>query len=104
MDTQGSIQPGYSLRARRVRPGRGSLPTAIDSGHSDVASRARLNLGVLLEQTGEYDLAEEAYQQAVDSGHPEVAPEGMRNLRGLPMRFPEKDPFPSPTESGRRSQ
>ena len=39
---------------------------------------------------GEYDLAEDAYQQAIDSGHPEVAPEGMRNLRGLPMRFPMK--------------
>jgi tetratricopeptide (TPR) repeat protein len=77
---------------------------AIDSGHSDVASRARLNMGVLLEQTGEYDLAEEAYRRAVDSGHPEVALEGMRNLQGLLMRFPEKNPSTPPTESDRRSQ
>ena len=63
---------------------------AIDSGHSDAATKARLNLGVLFEQLGEYDLAEEAYQQVIDSGHPEVAPEGMRNLRGLPMRFPKE--------------
>jgi tetratricopeptide (TPR) repeat protein len=63
---------------------------AIDSGHSDAATKARLNLGVLFEQLGEYDLAEEAYQQVIDSGHPEVAPEGVRNLRGLPMRFPKE--------------
>jgi tetratricopeptide (TPR) repeat protein len=59
---------------------------AIASEHPDAASKARLNLGVLLEQRGAYDLAEQAYQQAINSGHPEVAPEGMRNLRGLPMR------------------
>jgi tetratricopeptide (TPR) repeat protein len=35
---------------------------AIASEHPDAAARARLNLGVLLEQRGEYDLAEEAYQ------------------------------------------
>src|SRR5215203_3041194 len=63
---------------------------AIASKHPDAASKARLNLGVLVEQRGAYDLAEEAYQQAIDSGHPEVAPEGMRNLRGLPMRFPKR--------------
>jgi tetratricopeptide (TPR) repeat protein len=67
---------------------------AIDSKRSDAASRARLNLGVLLEQRGAYDLAEKAYQQAINSGHPEVAPEGMRNLRGLAMR----------SERSRRSQ
>jgi Flp pilus assembly protein TadD len=49
-----------------------------------------LNLGVILEQRGEYDLAEEAYKQAIVSGHPEVAPEGMRNLRGLAMRYSER--------------
>jgi tetratricopeptide (TPR) repeat protein len=63
---------------------------AIASEHPDAAARARLNLGVLLEQRGEYDLAEEAYKQAIVSGHPEVAPEGMRNLRGLHLRFPER--------------
>ena len=77
---------------------------AIDSEHGEAAPRAAFNLGILFEERGEYDLAEEAYQQAVDSGHPEVAPEGLRNLQGLPMRFPEKNPFPPPTESGRRSQ
>jgi hypothetical protein len=45
---------------------------------------------VLFEQMGEYDLAEEAYQQAINSEHAEVAPEGRRNLRGLPMRYSER--------------
>ena len=63
---------------------------AIASEHPDAAARARLNLGVLVEQRGAYDLAEKAYQQAIDSGHPEVAREGMRNLQGLPMRFPKR--------------
>ena len=63
---------------------------AIASEHPFAAARARLNLGVLLEQRGEYDLAEEAYQQAINSGHPEVAPEGVRNFRGLPMRFSKR--------------
>jgi hypothetical protein len=48
------------------------------------------NLGMLFEERGEYNLAEEAYQQAINSEHPEVAHEGMRNLRGLPMRFPKR--------------
>jgi len=63
---------------------------AIASKHPDAASKARLNLGVLLEQRGAYDLAEEAYQQAINSGHPDVAPEAMRNLRGLPMRYSDR--------------
>jgi hypothetical protein len=41
---------------------------------------------VLFEQRREYDLAEQAYQQAIHSRHPEVAPKGMRNLRELSMR------------------
>jgi hypothetical protein len=44
----------------------------------------------MLDKLGEYDRAEEAYQQAINSGHPEVAPKAMGNLRGLPMRFPER--------------
>jgi len=63
---------------------------AIDSEHSEWAPKAAFDLGVLFEQMGEYDLAEEAYHQAINSGHPEVAPEGMRNLRGLGMRFPRE--------------
>jgi tetratricopeptide (TPR) repeat protein len=58
----------------------------IASEHPEEAPRAAFDLGILFENRGEYDLAEKAYQQAIDSGHPEVAPEGMRNLRGLPMR------------------
>jgi tetratricopeptide (TPR) repeat protein len=72
---------------------------AIDSEHSDAASKARLNLGVLLEQVGEYDLAEDAYQQAIDSGHPEVAPKGMGNLRGLSMRSSTRAPTQPPGRS-----
>jgi hypothetical protein len=41
---------------------------------------------VLFDERGEYDLAEQAYQQAINSGHPEVAPKALGNLRGLPMR------------------
>jgi tetratricopeptide (TPR) repeat protein len=63
---------------------------AIDSEHAEWAPKAAFDLGMLFEERGEYDLAEDAYQQAINSGHPEVAPEGMRNLRGLPMRFPKK--------------
>jgi hypothetical protein len=45
---------------------------------------ATFQLGSIFDRQGEYDLAEEAYQQAINSGHPEVAPKGTRNLRGLP--------------------
>jgi tetratricopeptide (TPR) repeat protein len=61
---------------------------AIASEHAEWAPKAAFDLGVLFEQRGAYDLAEEAYQQAINSGHPEVAPEGVRNLRGLRMRYP----------------
>src|SRR5215204_2935540 len=61
---------------------------AIASEHAEWAPKAAFDLGMLFEQRGAYDLAEEAYQQAINSGHPEVAPEGVRNLRGLRMRFP----------------
>jgi tetratricopeptide (TPR) repeat protein len=63
---------------------------AIASGHPEEAPRAAFNLGLMLDKLGEYDRAEEAYQQAINSGHPEVAPKAMGNLRGLPMRFPER--------------
>jgi|SRR5215207_6226061 tetratricopeptide (TPR) repeat protein len=63
---------------------------AIDSEHPEAAPRAAFNLGILLEQMGAYNLAEEAYQQAINSGHPEVAPKAVGNLRGLPMRHPER--------------
>src|SRR5215208_6776026 len=61
---------------------------AIASEHAEWAPKAAFDLGMLFEQRGAYDLAEEAYQQAINSGHPEVAPEGVRNLRGLRMRYP----------------
>src|SRR5918999_70042 len=63
---------------------------AIASDHAEWAPKAAFDLGVLFEQMGAYDLAEEAYQQAINSGHPEVAPEGVRNFRGLPMRFSKR--------------
>src|SRR5215218_2075555 len=63
---------------------------AIDSEHPEAAPRAAFNLGILLEQMGAYNLPEEAYQQAINSGHPEVAPKAVGNLRGLPMRHPER--------------
>jgi len=71
---------------------------------TDAGPWATFHQGSIFDRQGEYDLAAEAYQQAVDSGHPEVAFEGMRNLQGLLMRFPEKYPFTPPTERGRRSQ
>jgi tetratricopeptide (TPR) repeat protein len=63
---------------------------AIASEHSEWAPKAAFDLGMLFEEREEYDLAEEAYQQAIYSGHPEVAPKGMHNLRGLPMKFPQR--------------
>jgi tetratricopeptide (TPR) repeat protein len=63
---------------------------AIDSEHPEAAPRAAFNLGLNLDKLGEYDLAEQAYQQAINSGHPEVAPKAVGNLRGLPMRYPER--------------
>jgi tetratricopeptide (TPR) repeat protein len=60
---------------------------AIASEHAEWAPKAAFDLGVLFEQMGAYDLAEQSYQQAINSGHPEVAPEGVRNLRGLSMRY-----------------
>src|SRR5829696_2122846 len=62
----------------------------IDSGHPEAAPRAAFNLGLNLDKLGEYDLAEQAYQQAINSGHPKVAPKAVGNLRGLPMRHPER--------------
>jgi Flp pilus assembly protein TadD len=62
----------------------------IDSGHPEEASRAAFDLGLNLDKLGEYDLAEQAYQQAINSGHPEVAPKALGNLRGLPMRYSER--------------
>jgi tetratricopeptide (TPR) repeat protein len=62
----------------------------IDSGHPEAAPRAAFNLGLNLDKLGEYNLAEQAYQQAINSGHPEVAPKAVGNLRGLPMRHPER--------------
>jgi tetratricopeptide (TPR) repeat protein len=67
-----------------------SYQQVIASGHPEEAPRAAFNLGLMLDKQAEYDRAEEAYQQAINSGHPEVAPEGLRNLRGLAMRFPER--------------
>jgi tetratricopeptide (TPR) repeat protein len=63
---------------------------AIDSEHPEEAPRAAFNLGLMLEKQGKYTRAEEAYQKAIDSGHPEIALRGLRNLRGLPMRFPKR--------------
>jgi tetratricopeptide (TPR) repeat protein len=63
---------------------------AIASEHAEWAPKAAFDLGVLFEQRGAYDLAQEAYQQAINSGHPEVAPEAVGNLRGLAMRYPER--------------
>ena len=60
------------------------------SEHTEWAPKAAFDLGLMLDKLGEYARAEEAYQQAINSGHPEVASEGMRNLRGLPMRFPKR--------------
>ena len=52
---------------------------------------ATFQLGSIFDRQGEYDLAEEAYQQAINSGHPEVAPKGTRNLRGLAMRLTARE-------------
>src|SRR5215211_8292965 len=62
----------------------------IDSSHPEAAPRAAFNLGLNLDKLGEYNLAEQAYQQAINSGHPEVALKAVGNLRGLPMRHPER--------------
>jgi tetratricopeptide (TPR) repeat protein len=59
----------------------------ISLGHPEAALGAAFNLGILFEQMREYDLAQEAYQQAIDSRYPEVAPKAVSNLRGLPMRL-----------------
>ena len=47
---------------------------------TEAAPRAAFDLGILYEEREEYDLAEEAYQQAIDSGHPEEAPGAAFNL------------------------
>ena len=62
----------------------------IDSGHAEWAPKAAFDLGMLFEEREEYARAEEAYQQAINFGHPEVAHKGMHNLRGLPMKFPQR--------------
>ena len=82
----GSIFDRQGKCARAVE----AYQQVLDSGHQEAAPRAAFNLGILFEESGHYEQAVEAYQQAIDSGHPEVAPKGMHNLRGLPMRFPQR--------------
>ncbi len=57
--------------------------TAASSGHSDVAPRAALYLGMLLELHEDPDGAEAAYRQAINSGHADVAPEATVQLGEL---------------------
>src|SRR5215203_4334284 len=80
----GSIFDRQGEYARAVE----AYQQVLDSEHPEAAPRVAFNLGILFEERGEYDLAVEAYQRVINSGHPEVAPEGVRNLRGLRMRFP----------------
>ncbi len=53
---------------------------AADKGDSEVAPRAAVNLGVLLEEQGDVEGARAAFQRAIDSGHADVAPRAAVNL------------------------
>jgi Flp pilus assembly protein TadD len=66
-----------------VEGARAAYQQAIDAGHSDIAPRAMVDLGVLLAEQGDVEGARAAYQQAIDTGHPDIAPRAMRNLAVL---------------------
>jgi tetratricopeptide (TPR) repeat protein len=53
---------------------------AADSGHTDMASKAAFNLGVVLANQGDVQGAKDAYQKAIDSGHADMAPTAAANL------------------------
>ena len=82
----GSIFDRQGKCARTVE----AYQKVLASEHAEWAPKAAFDLGMLFEEREEYDRAEEAYQQAINSGHPEVAPKAVGNLRGLPMRFPQR--------------
>ena len=65
----------------RVR--KGAFQQAIDSGHSDAAPKAEVNLGVVLEGQGDVAGAKVAYEHAIKSGHPDAAPMAENKLRNL---------------------
>ena len=50
------------------------------TGHTEWTPKAVFNLGMLLENREEHDLAEEAYQQAMNSKHSDAAPKARLNL------------------------
>jgi tetratricopeptide (TPR) repeat protein len=55
---------------------------AIDSGHSDEAPKAAVNLGALLHDEGNAEGAKAAYRQVIHSGHP-AAPIAAVNLAAI---------------------
>jgi DnaJ-domain-containing protein 1 len=56
---------------------------AIDSHHPDVAPKAALYLGLILQEQGEVDAAKDAYRQAIDSHDPEASAAATVRLRTL---------------------
>jgi len=66
-----------------VEGAKAAYQRVIDSGHTDQAPKAGLNLGSLLWQQGDLEGAKAAYQLAIDSGHPEVAPRAAYSLELL---------------------
>src|SRR5918992_743942 len=57
---------------------------------TEAESWATFHLGSTFDRQGEYDLAEEAYQQVIDSGHPELVPKAAFNLG---MLFEERGEY-----------
>jgi predicted negative regulator of RcsB-dependent stress response len=67
-----------------VAGARAVFQQVIDSGHPDMAPRAMVNLGELLDKEGDVAGARAAYQQAIDSGHSEAASRALEALGDLP--------------------
>jgi tetratricopeptide (TPR) repeat protein len=75
-----ALRAGISAYSRRLPLCAQRVFTAVAAGHSEVAPKAAVNLGRLLERQGDREGAKVAYQQAIDSGQADDAPLAAVNL------------------------
>lgn len=60
-----------------------ALQRVVDSGEPYSAERAKVEIGLLLQNRGDVDGAREAYQHVIDSDHPDWAPRAAKSLADM---------------------